>query len=751
RAEAGLRALERRLERLVDAYRVLRLPGEPAPRYAAVVSHLPAALLAGSRSRRQARVELVLRLLRRRGPVTKYEVMDRYGFSERFVEEVLAELVAGGAVVSGEYLPTKAFPQFCYRAHLEEIHRRTLERLRRELEPAAPEEYADFLTRWQHVHPEARLAGVDGLRQVIGQLQGLENYQLVYERHLFPARIRDYEPALLDRLCYGGEVTWRRFDSRQLKRGYIGFGLRRDLAWLVPEPPADAPVQWDEDLGPALAAARQYLAECGTCFFDDLARHTGLEEGLALRAVWHLAWTGEATCDSYEAVRHAEIGSGLSGSYDLATRPGGVALEAIVRHLRRRRLDPRLGRWIATERLRPAGFAARPAAERAERWARLLLDRWGLACRDLARREVGAPEWRDLRRALKRGELLGKLQRGYFVDGLSGEQYIAPEALEALRAAKMRRLAPEAEAPDAGGDGPGPAPEGREPAAPTTSPTAAGDLLLLDWCDPAHPFDGLFPLCTELGEDVRRRLRFLRSPFKHLVLRDGQPVLLYDRGGAVSVLAGLSRAEATACLRLLGGLADPAGAAAGAGQVRVTEWNAHPIDVSPARHLLAALGFGPDPRAGGGLVWDGAPRGGDDPGEVGPARYECLGREEAPVAYDADWVVARSPQVVRPVVRRLLERLAELLPDACELTFGPRGFHVLYRGVRCVTPQIQQQKVNLRVTHRGWVAPIEIRPDTDLESEDFATALLGQFERSRQRLDAELDRRRPTAAPGDAA
>jgi len=780
RAARGLRALERRLEQLVDAYRLLRLPGPDGPRYAGVTAWIPPHLLGGPTVRREARVELVRRHLRRCGPATKYEIMDRYGFSERFVEAVLGELVESGSVARGEYVADKPFPQYCYRANLEEIHRRSLERLRRELEPASPDEYADFLGRWQHVHPETRLSGPEGLAAVVAQLQGQENYQLLYERCVFPARLDAYRPADLDRLCYGGEVAWRRFDQRHLKRGYIAFCQRRDAAWLAPAPEEDA-AAWDEDIAEPCATVRAYLAQRGTCFFDDLVRDTGLVQGLALRAIWHLVWTGEATNDSYESIRHAEIGSGLSGSYDLATRPGrkGATLERIVEHMQSRRLDPRLGRWVATERLRSQADSDMDSGERAARWVRLLLDRWGFACRDVARLETCAPPWRDMVRALKRLELLGQVQRGYYIDGLSGEQYAAAEAVEALRAAKLRRLGragPEGESA-APGEG---APEAAGPGAarassddpPKPGPGADGtasapDLVLLNLCDPANPFGSLFPLTTELGEDVKRWMRFLRTPFKYLVLRCGQPALFYDRGGNLTVLAGLDWREAAACVGLLLGTVDPAASQAGARQLRVTDWNGHPIDVSPARHLLLALGFGHDTRSRGGMVWDGRagpyawgqsgsaapeasapfrPPGQALPPEIprgteAPERFECLGREEAPVAYDAAWVVSRSPEAVRDTVRRLIDRLRALLPDTCEFEFGPRGFGVRYRGVRCISPHIQKKKVNLHIAHRGWVRPIEVTPHHDLVSAELAESVLAQFERSRQAVDEKLDRR----------
>ena len=49
--------------------------------------------------------------------------------------------------------------EYVDRRNLERIHRRTLSLLRREVEPASLYAYADFLARWQHLHPGTRLAG----------------------------------------------------------------------------------------------------------------------------------------------------------------------------------------------------------------------------------------------------------------------------------------------------------------------------------------------------------------------------------------------------------------------------------------------------------------------------------------------------------------------------------------------------------------------------------------------------------------
>jgi ATP-dependent Lhr-like helicase len=703
---------ERKLERLVGSYLALRLPGDGEARCVATDGWVPEDMRAGQRSRREARTAVVRNYLRRRGPVTKYEVMERYGFPESFVEAALEALVEEGVVAQGEYVPTKALPQWCWKTNLEEIHRLTLDRLRREMEPATPQEYAAFLLRWQHVHPETRLAGLDGVRQALAQLQGWETYQGAWERDILPSRIADYAPSMLDRLCYGGEVVWRRFGHRRVRRGYIGFCWRQDADWLVPDP-AEAEMdltQWDEDIAGACDALRRHLRAHGACFFDDMVAGTGLDRRVALRALWHLAWTGEATCDSYEAVRHAQVISGLSGCYDLMNRPGkkGVTLDDIVRHLESRRLDPTIGRWAPTERLLPDAVGDEPA-ERARRWADLMLRRWGVVCRDMWKQEAAPPSWRDVRRALARLELTGQVQRGFFIEDLSGEQYALPEAVEAIRRARRRG----------------------EPA------MSDEPMIALSACDPANPFGTLFPLTDEAGEE----LRLSALPTKYLVVCAGRPVLLYQN--SVAVLVDLHADAAERAVSALCGLIDEPRRVEPMEELNVRDWNGHPADVSPARHLLAALGFARSTARSKGLVYNRSTRPRPAVVEAArkeiPAEFEHAGKEEAPVTYDADWLVSRAHRSIRAKLGELIEALPGILPDDCVMDFQPRRFVVRYRGVGCIYPHIQRKQVRLHIRHTGWVPGVAVRPDTDLQSDEFLSAVLSRFHEVKQAIDEKLD------------
>jgi ATP-dependent Lhr-like helicase len=718
--------IKRRIDRLVNSYILLRLPPNYGPGefdedemlYIATDAWIPEHILDQSMSRQEARFNIIQKFMRSHGPITKYEIMERYGFPDNLVNQALDILYEEGSISKGEYVPTKSFPQWCYKNNLEDIHRLTLNRLRREMEPATPEEYADFLLRWQHVHPQTQLSGIDGLRAVMGQIQGQDNFQAVIERDIFPSRVRDYDPSMLDRLCYSGEVFWRRFDYKSLKRGQIGFCFRADRDWIVANPNEVEMnmSRWDEDIPHACDAVRDFLRNNGACFFGDIVKGTELDWRIALRAIWHLVWTGEATNDGFESIRHASFTSGLSGCYDLFKKPGrkGVTIDYIVKHmLEYRNLDPTLGRWAPTERLIPSSINAPEPEDRAMKWADLLLRRYGIVSRECLKYEVSTPSWRDLRRALIKLELMAKTRRGFFAEELSGEQYAYPEAVEMLREAKLR-------SPDSDGDG---ILNDDEP------------MILLNACDPSNPFSTFLPLIDKSGEEVK----FQRNPHNYMVIQNGQPVLLYK--SSVSLLNDLPKNQAEKALRALMQIIDNPAKVESYKEIRIRDWNGHPVDVSPARHLLIKLGFTRGNRRE--FVYDGSYVPDEDTisdaeKEI-PEVFERAGKEKAPVKYDAEWIISRSSKTIRGKVREIIPWLEKQLPEQCEFVYHPRNFRILYRGVQCINPRIGQKQIWLHITHKGWTPGISIEPDTDLNSPELVSKIMGRFEKIRREIDSQLD------------
>jgi ATP-dependent Lhr-like helicase len=68
-----------------------------------------------------------------------------------------------------------------------------------------------------------------------------------------------------------------------------------------------------------------------------------------------------------------------------------------------------------------------------EKFARVLLRRYGIVFRRLLERESFPVTWYELGRIYRRWEARGEIRGGYFVGGVSGEQFALPEAIGLLR------------------------------------------------------------------------------------------------------------------------------------------------------------------------------------------------------------------------------------------------------------------------------------------------------------------------------
>jgi ATP-dependent Lhr-like helicase len=358
---------------------------------------------------------ILLRRLRRAGPVTPEALAGRYGLPPERIAALLDGLVARGQLRRGSFLPEARSPEYVHAAVLEEVQRRQLRARRRSRPTVSAEAYALFLLRWQHVHPDHRLLGPEGLLRVIEQLQGEDLPVAFWEREVFPARLLHYDPAWLDQLGLTGQLVWLPFERD--RPGRLGFALRENLPWLAPRP---APPELDER---AKAVLRQ-LELRGALFVTDLSRATRLEAPEVIEALQGLLWKGLVTTDSFQAVRVAarRPRRQWQSRIPVARRPSRREARRRARE-RLGRSAPLLGRWSALSPEEPL-----PPEAREEAWARLLLGRWGVVSRELAR----GVEWARLRRVLTRLEYADEVARGYFVEGLSGEQYAHPEALELL-------------------------------------------------------------------------------------------------------------------------------------------------------------------------------------------------------------------------------------------------------------------------------------------------------------------------------
>ena len=87
---------------------------------------------------------------------------------------------------------------------------RDRDKARKAVRPVEPEAFQMFLIDRQGIGPVGgeRYEGADGLMRVIEQLEGVALPAGLWETAIFPARVRDYQPSMLDELLTGGDVVW---------------------------------------------------------------------------------------------------------------------------------------------------------------------------------------------------------------------------------------------------------------------------------------------------------------------------------------------------------------------------------------------------------------------------------------------------------------------------------------------------------------------------------------------------------------
>ena len=359
------------------------------------------------------------------GPVTASEIAARIALPVADVHIALGTLESEGQVFSGHYrFPAGDELEWCNRRILARIHRLTIGKLRREIEPVTAAQFHQFLARWQHIASGSQLHGADGVLQIVRQLQGFEIPASAWESEVLRRRVAEYTPENLDELCLSGEVVWARLSPhaalsdperrvRPTRIAPISFFLREDADWLID--PAFGQTQ-PASLSHPAREVYEALSGRGASFFGDLVRATHRLPSEVEDALWELTAAGLVTADGFENLR---------ALIDPKRRRGeGRGSMRRPRHA--------AGRWALLARV-----ASPPAAdERTHRHAEQLLLRWGVLFRDLLARETAAPPWRDLLPVLRRMEARGEIRGGRFVAGFTGEQFARPEAIDLLRAVR---------------------------------------------------------------------------------------------------------------------------------------------------------------------------------------------------------------------------------------------------------------------------------------------------------------------------
>ena len=432
---------------------------------------------------------LLARFARRHGPFLTDAPAARWGLPGGAIEPSLEVLLAAGTVVRGEFRPGGTEREWCDPEVLRMLRRRSLARLRREVEPVEPAALARFLVGWHGVGGSA--GGTGRLAEVVAQLEGLPLPASVLEREILPARVRDYAPRLLDELGAAGEVAMGgageprpgRWPRRALPAGSAGpagacpCAGRGRVAGRGHRGPAGGPRRLVLSRPPGRRAAG---GRRGRASSRPMRASSWMRSG---------SWYGRAGSRTTRSPRCVRCAGSVAIGRPVARVPGPM------------RMGPpeAAGRWSlvseAVETALALGGGAVSDTVRRHALANLFLDRQGVVTRDGVAAEGTVGGFGAVYPVLRELEDRGRVRRGYFVEGLGGAQFALPGVVDRLRASR-------------------------------TDPSEGGDVVVLAATDPANPYGAALPWPAAPDGAT-----LARAAGAHVVLRDGHPILYLERGG----------------------------------------------------------------------------------------------------------------------------------------------------------------------------------------------------------------------------
>ena len=409
---------------------------------------------------------ILRRYSRTHGPFTTAYAAARFGISGEETDAHLRLLHGEAKLLEGEFRPGGTHTEWCEPAVLQQIRRKTLARLRREVVPAEQHVFARMMGRWQGV--TAARKGSDALLDAIEILQGIDLIASELEREILPARVRNFQPADLDALLAAGEVIWTGREPLGRRDGRVALYLADALGRLTPPDFFD---KQPEGLSELARRILEYLSRQGASF--QTAIHQAMGGGFpndTTDALWELTWAGWITNDTLQPLRSliARKDQDDQRAQKSYAPPGSPDF---IRRMRARRGGSvGQGRWsLVRQRIATMPTAAEWTAALSQQ----MLVRNGIVMRETGAAENVKGGYPAVYPALKTMEESGWIRRGMFVAGMGAAQFATPAAIDLLRS--MRHAA----------DHP--------------------DVVHLAASDPANPYGSLLPWVEDGAEHTMSR------------------------------------------------------------------------------------------------------------------------------------------------------------------------------------------------------------------------------------------------------
>lgn len=326
-------------------------------------------------------LHIVRRMLRYRGAADAAQVAARYGWTVSLAARILEELCRTGEAEcqAGIYYHAALYR----RARMQ-----TLQNRRQEARTCPGENYAALLLG----RLESGSPGPERLKEVLRQYAGCALSAAAWEGLLLPGRIGGYRESMLDTFLAEGELFWH-----MEGKGNLRFDFQEEIDW---------------DADPAVAARQQTLTEKEQLLYEALLRRG---------ASFMQALNGVLPGESPHATLLSLLEKGLVYADSFVPVRQWLQQEKTRKASVRQQVNTRVkalhaGRWDVV----------RPLKEQAleQRLARCF-GRSLILCRETAA-AWGLP-WQEALSLLRIWEYTGQARRGYFVEGLSGAQFIRRE------------------------------------------------------------------------------------------------------------------------------------------------------------------------------------------------------------------------------------------------------------------------------------------------------------------------------------
>lgn len=337
-----------------------------------------------------ARMDIVRRVLRYRQAQSLELITERYFITEEEALEVLDALCKQGSIVESNGL--------YYHAELyDRARKETVKSLRRQIKTLPAERYAALIVNRIRSMIPAKEQLEKAMKVLCDQVFSPE----VWEDILLPARVSSYRTELLDELLAQGNLFWRITSDRGLS-----FHLYDDINWDISD-------KLDDRLDGKLSNVLEELEGNEKIIYEAL-----LKRGASFMQRLSPLLNGVSPYDTLLDL--AEKGLVTADSFIPARQ--WLDREKQKKMTVRQKVNARVkamsaGRWEVVRPLKEL-----TVEDRLER----LFDKVVIVCRET----IQGMSWSMALETLRVWEYTGRIRRGYFIEGLSGIQFIRTKDFE---------------------------------------------------------------------------------------------------------------------------------------------------------------------------------------------------------------------------------------------------------------------------------------------------------------------------------